>query len=452
MAVFSTNVPAVVSTWQSDPTLLRAAIERIEPVAGPTRMFEALRLARSIQDPAAPPGKIFVITDGCFGGAAKLAEEEGVAVVRVGTRADNRAITHWSWRRTPADPRVCQVLAEVRNYSDRPADGRLEIVASGSRAPLPIDSVPIRLEKDGRWLGLFEATPPPGADLWAKLDPADNYPPDNTAWFGSTYGSAPVTVVTGDERPLRAALEANTLVELRAAGAKPQAATGAPDANPPEGPSNGEFRCQSVLVFHGQVPEKLPEGRLLVLGAGPCDLWQCGPALDDPTVARVAEGLPILAGVRLTGAELPRARRLELAEAVRPAATPLMWSADGSPLAYAIERLSGRVVVISGDPSAGNLAQAPAFPILMANAVDWLAGRAGRGTVFTNGVSDSSAGAWWQSGAAHGVDLRVPEGLGVDAMSFRAGWPAPPVWLFLAGLALALLAAEWCLYQRRWMS
>jgi hypothetical protein len=49
------------------------------------------------------------------------------------------------------------------------------------------------------------------------------------------------------------------------------------------------------------------------------------------------------------------------------------------------------------------------------------------------------------------VDLRAAK-MGIDASSVSFGWPAPPPWLYVVGLALAILAVEWCLYQRRWIS
>jgi hypothetical protein len=51
---------------------------------------------------------------------------------------------------------------------------------------------------------------------------------------------------------------------------------------------------------------------------------------------------------------------------------------------------------------------------------------------------------------AQPIDLRAPQDLGIDVEAIVVGrrWPAP--WLCLAGMALAILAVEWCLHQRCW--
>ncbi|MBN2477035.1 MAG: VWA domain-containing protein [Pirellulales bacterium] len=49
-------------------------------------------------------------------------------------------------------------------------------------------------------------------------------------------------------------------------------------------------------------------------------------------------------------------------------------------------------------------------------------------------------------------DLRVPSGLGAEAAAIAPASPWPSPRLLLAVLGIALLALEWCFYQRRWVS
>ena len=62
--------------------------------------------------------------------------------------------------------------------------------------------------------------------------------------------------------------------------------------------------------------------------------------------------------------------------------------------------------------------------------------------------------AQWEAAesAAWGHDLRVPGNVGSEAEAFVADRAGPPLGLWLAVAALVLCAAEWCLYQRRWLS
>jgi len=57
-------------------------------------------------------------------------------------------------------------------------------------------------------------------------------------------------------------------------------------------------------------------------------------------------------------------------------------------------------------------------------------------------LDDATAGRIiWVGGNDHGA--------GTAEADFQP--PGPPIWPWLAGLAAALTAVEWCLYQRRWM-
>ncbi len=55
-----------------------------------------------------------------------------------------------------------------------------------------------------------------------------------------------------------------------------------------------------------------------------------------------------------------------------PALMPVAQSAQGTPLVYVDDARSGACVVVTFGPAESNLASAPAFPVLMGNAIDWL--------------------------------------------------------------------------------
>ena len=423
-------VPGVSSTPTSDPASLRAAIESIGETHGPSKMFDTLALARDLVAAARGSRRIVVITDGCFPEAGRLNKEEGVEVLRVGTAAGNTAITRWAARRSIADPRVCRIQVEVRSVGrsaeSKSAPCRLTIALDGA----PIDTIEVRFDKDDRWRKFFDMATPKGGRLTAKLEPADDYPADNEASIDVPPAGMIRVAVPDEASPcLQNALKANPLVELVDADA-----------------------ADCIHVLDGKLPQTLPAGPVLVFNPTSCDLWKCGDAVADPSVARLSDDSPVTRGVRLIDVYLPEARRLEPVEAVRSMAKPLAWSADGTPLALSIQRPQGRVVVLGGNLAAGNLAMQTAFPLLVTNALDWLAGQRTRAEEFA-GAGIVTARPEESSGEEIGaVDLRVPAALGVDAAAASFGWPVPPAWIYLLGLAVAILAVEWCLYQRRWIS
>lgn len=164
-------------------------LESLPATEGPTKVHAAVKLARRILRDESR-GKICVLTDACFDAAAELAAAEDVEMIRVGQRTGNVAITRLQARRSIAQPRTCQVLAEVSNYCDEPAECRLEVELDGKPVPVilagnSVDRISIKLAKDGdqedRWQRVFEIDAPEAGELTLRLDRNDAYPNDNEA-------------------------------------------------------------------------------------------------------------------------------------------------------------------------------------------------------------------------------------------------------------------------------
>jgi hypothetical protein len=406
-------------TWEE-------ALRAVGATDGATRVREAVALARQVLN-GDPAGRIVVLSDGCFDGAEELARQDDVEWTLVGGPGDNVAVTAFEARRNLDDPERAQVFAELTSFASEPVACHLELQWGGR----PLSTVPVELPAAGRWQHVFEMTSRQGGRLTARLDRSDAFPRDDLASAVLPPAAIHrVTLVTGGNVHLEKALEANPRVELTVADA------------PPERLDKG-----TVLVLDGQVPARLPQAPALVVDpTGPCDLWELGGPLEDAVVAKQNEALALLADVRLERMSLPGVRRIELTGEARAAAEPVAWTEDGTPIGYAVERPGARVLVLSGLMQGSDLPLRPAFPILIGNALDWVAARgdsdyrpdAGRVAV-ESGVFASSES-----------DIRVPAGLAslAEAPAIRA--PGTPHWLFPAALALFMVAVEWSLFQRRW--
>jgi len=277
---------------------------------------------------------------------------------------------------------------------------------------------PIDIHAEGRWRQVFQSARAEGGRVTARLDHPDCCLADNEA-----------TAVVPPCRRFQVVLEGDRNLYLeKALAANPRVAFDR---------AAGDSSAAGVRVIYGPVPKTLPAGPLLVLRPeGPCDLWQPGDAIAEPVVARQAEDLPLLSGVRLIGIRLAEARKLSLRSKAEPLAQPLAWAADGSPLAYAIPRAEGRVLVLAGSLEGGEWPQRTAFPILLANALDWVTFQSSRHTPCA--ALDGT----------RRVPTTVPQELAGKTVS-----PEDrefPLWICLVGLASLLLTAEWCLYHRRW--
>jgi hypothetical protein len=502
MAIIAAGTqPTVRCGMTGHQRTLRDELDKIAPTDGPTRVKEAVELARRLLADQSDPNQkgranVIVITDGGFDDAKKLAEAADVKVVGVGSsKTGNVGITKFQVRRSLVDPIGYQILVEVVNASEAIVETRLELDLDDSA----VDVVPLKLEPGKPFRKVFEKTSANGGRLVGKIDRLDALPSDNTAWaILPRRDIQPVTLVSDGNLFLEKVFEANPLVRLAV-------------SNKPPGPDS-----PGITVFHKNVPAKLPPGLVLVIEPTTAtDLWTIGEVQQNPIVTKQDKDNPLMAHVRLDNVLMPEARQLKI---TAPKFQVLATSLTNDPLYASIDRPEGKVLVLTVNLEKGDLPLQTAFPIMMANALAWFAGTKGelRESLSTGVVADIELPPSAEAGKG-GLALLAPDGrskplpnLGnkvtvgpldecgvwsiirpplegpkADAkgkeapkpllevacnLSSRpesdlrssipttaraslvggfAGWP---IWVALSALALALAGLEWYLYQRRWIS
>ena len=498
MAIIAAGSEPQVRIGLTDhPSTLRDTLDAVPATDGTTRVAEAVALGRRLLADAKHP-RIIVLTDGCFDGAAELAKAADVEFRVVGEpKTANVGITRFQVRRSLVDPIGYEILAEVVNQSDKPAECRLNIdLVEGDNAS-PIDVVPLKLEPGGRWSQSFEKTSADGGRLVAKLDKIDGLAADNTAYaLLPRRENQPVTLVAEKENLfVRRVFEAIPLVRLSVV------------REIPKGPIAG------VAVYHRLVPKVLPPGPALVIEpTAATDLWELGPPLPNPIVTKQDKDSPLMAHVRLDNLTMPDARQLKFAAGAR--VKVLAASLSGDPIYALIERPEGKVLVLTVNLDQGDLPLQTAFPILMSNAMAEFAGSKGelRESVAAGGLAEVDVPAKatgapdWVLKAPGGQlrevpktpkallgpldqvgiwsiiprpdptaardapparpslelaanlasraesDLRAPEALKALKAGGQGAWGGRPIWYYLIFAAWFLFALEWFLYQRRWIS
>lgn len=406
--------------WTGCPDRLAEVIERIRPTTGSSCVTEAVDLAqRLIADRR--QSDVIVLSDGCFDGAKELANRSGAHLVALRGKADNLMLSRLSARRAFDNPRCCQVLVEVAGFTAQPVSCDLELRWNGRR----IDTASIRLTGAGRWEHVFQMKTAEPGQVSARINRPDDLNDDNEA--SVQLPACPIHRVA-------LAGGANPCLE-KAIAANPRAQRFGSD-------NSGRSGADVIHMFCGQVPRTLPLGPVLVIQPqDPCDLWELGPSIEEPVVASQAAELSLLQDVRLEGSRLAEAKQLVLAGEAKSAATPIVWTSDRTALAYAINRPGGRVVVLAGKLETSGLVDPAALPILLANALDWVAAIDQAPSESLSGIQDSTPR----------LDRRESD-LG-QTQDLPTVWPVPagpPLWAYLAGAALVLLVVEWGLFQRRW--
>jgi hypothetical protein len=329
----------------------------------------AVALARRLLSGSEKLRRVVVLSDGGFDGAAELAHQEDVELIKLGARTGNVGITRLQARRSLLDPIGYEILVEVFNASDEPVSFRLELDLEDD----PIDVVPLTLPAGGRVVQVFEKTSGDGGKLRAHVDRVDSLPADNTAWAILPRRSRQkVTLVTPGNLFLEKVFEAIPLVDLTVVKIGPDGkATGAN----PDGAS-----ASSITVFHRNVPDVFPAGQVLVIEPDRAGaLWDLGEALHNPIVAKQDKDSPLMRHIRLDNVVVPEARKLTLK---RPAQI-LAESAVGDPLYAVLDRPEGkasgqgRVVVLTVDLDKSDLPLQTAFPIMLTNLLNWFGGTKG---------------------------------------------------------------------------
>jgi hypothetical protein len=492
--------PHVVCGLSGHERTLLKAVEDVPATDGPTRIGEAISLARNLIGDRTN-AQIVVVTDGCFEGCEQLAQAPDVRIYPVGQRTNNVGITQFQVRRSLLDPTGYQILLEVANAGDTAVECRLELDLDDD----VVDVVPLKLEPGGQWSQTFDKTSTTGGRLAARIDHADALAADNQAWaLLPKREPLKVVLATQPNLFLEKVLEANPLVQLQVVRELPQS-----------------LAPGTVLIAHRMVPAKIPDGSVFVIDpAENTDLWELGEPLQNPIVTKQDRDSLLMTHVRLDNVLMPQAKKL-----VFPGhAHVLAGVVTGDTVFASIERPTGKVLVLTVNLDQGDLPLRTAFPILMTNALGWFSGSAGelRESLATGAVTEvslpvapanqGSAGAaterlklWPPAGGAPrplpdglaqaivgpfdhcGVwsiapaaadrtpsepieprlleiacnlgnrsesDLRAAESVlaltPVETLS--AGWMNRPIWYYLVILAWLLAGLEWYLYQRRWIS
>ncbi len=344
-------VPRVACGLSSHQRTLSDAVEAIQPTDGPTTVAESVLLARRLIADR-ERAEIVLLSDGCFAEAVELNEADDIDLIPIGEDTANVGITLLQVRRSLIDVVGYQILLEVSNFSEEPAERRLELSLQGEL----IDVLPLKLEPGQVFRRVLDHTTVRGGTLRARLDGADALPTDDQAVaLLPEQTSRRVVLVTAGNLFLQSVLESIPLVNLTVSER-------IPDTIPPG----------AVLVLHKPAAEELPAGRLLIIDPqSSTNLWALGEPLREPLVARQEDESPLLTHVQLENVVLPGARELTIDGPHESLADSL----SDSPLYASFSRPEGKLLLLTVDLDKADLPLRTAFPILMTNALSWFDGQ-----------------------------------------------------------------------------
>lgn len=355
----------VVVPFTADEGALRLGIDSLEAEDATGSLDSATALAKRLLESRTGERRIIAVT----GDPEFLAPDDSIEVVRIPpSPGDNVAITRFATRPLPASPETSQVMLELRNYGAKPATGNVEISFDGRL----LDIKPYNLEPGGRW---FEVFPTASVDLptsrgWltARLDSQDALAVDNVA-FAVLPPRSPARVLLVSEGAwfIERMLQANDRVDFEIL-------------------TPGAFNLKVADSFDAVILDRtIPAdydlgstpGNFLFIRNTPFNVPDAEP-LQAPLVSEREPANPILRLADLRNVSFLRAAKLDVPEDTKTAGwrfeVPLR--AFGGPLIVSGARVregrEQRLVAFAFDVSESDLPLRIAFPLLMANTLEWL--------------------------------------------------------------------------------
>ena len=448
----ATTADGMIDGPSADSGAVDAALDRVEPGGGAGSGWPRLSGA-----------EVHFLTDG----AIARALEPAVVVHAVYEAAPNAGITAFDVRPALDGTSLGEAYLEVANFGQA-QQVHVTVTRGGSTL---IDR---RADLSGGQAlrEIVTLARGSGQDVRVKVEaPNDALAIDNEA-FGWLQDAKPLAVtVVGNQT--------SWLAPIFAATAAARATFVAPADYKPGN--------EDAVIFDRSAPPEPPAKPALLI-APPAASW-LGPApdrLEQKPQWTTAPAHPLLEGVDPLTFSIDRARVYK-----PPQLTTLAASVAGTPLIM-IGDAAGhpRVAVLAFGPNDSNLASAPAFPVLIGDALDWLArppmtdvqqpGRAAfapsvtrvtgpKGsalpllalsgqhvtTVRTPGLYAEEAGEARGTFAVNIIDPDVSNTSHTTAAASRApvsvtaGMSPRPWWIYLAALAFAIAVVEWWTWLRR---
>jgi hypothetical protein len=368
----------VMCNFTSDRRQLLAAIDGIAATDGPSSLTEPVMVAKAFaQSPGdaannrstETPAQLELFSDGRIFDADKvLLGDKELAFHRIGSTADNVAVTAMQARRVYEKPTEVEVFATLTNFNDKPVRCDVQLSLDGNiRSVRPVD-VPARhvVQADkppvpGSVSVTFNLTHGQEGLIEVRQLRADALADDDAAW---TILPAPKTLsvllVTPGNVALESGLKACPLANLEITSPAQFEAMDAAalSANPK----------YDLIVLDRYIGDKVPRGRFMVFGSPPPDSGATVTGeLKNQVVVDWRSRHPILQYVNFTSFFASRAKKLSL-----PSDATVLAEFSNGPALALVRRAGSLFLLAPFDVMDTNWPFEPGFVMFCYNATGFL--------------------------------------------------------------------------------
>lgn len=426
--------PEVLLTRERDPKAIRGQVAKLEAEFGKAAYRETMSLAAALTRDD-PDARILVFTDEHWGELADdISFTAPVEVVSLRDEGASNAAVEQFGVKNEGD--LSTGVAVVRNYGGTPLDAVLQLSGDGHL----LASKAVKVESGRAVTVTFEELP--AADIYKlKLEPDDDYAPDNEAFAFRERGGAPQVLLLS---------EGNLFLEkaLQLSGARVTRMEPGPITGSSAGPSAGSSTGSNKSGGEGEKAPALPKVRpdmIIIDGMPPAYLetgewvrlvketpsWMLGGSgktIQPPNGRTITANHPVTRYISLN--DPPAAALLD--REIPSWGRPLM-EIGSKPVAYAGTENGINRLVFLFSLSDGDLPLRPEFPVMVNNAVQWLQagrttglGRMVAGSALEIPLSVEAADASWIPADGYALDMGAePIPAVTDGQSLAAVQTAP---------------------------
>jgi len=369
----------VLSTFEDDKGALRSLVQGITPTENPTRITEALNIARSAAE-VQPNPEVVIFSDGQF----QIPDDFPLGSLKIrflpiGQSAENVGIVDLSVRRDFSLRQNYQVMAGIQNCGDAEKSVYVELWGEGnihsevSSPTQPVssdaegDAKAARTLLDARRLTLAAGAKEtvlfsdPGVfpeKIEVNLDSDDPFPADNHAWAMIPKDeSIKVLLVSGGNYFLQRVLNLDPRVRL----------TTGPAANY-AGPEDYD-----LVIFDSFAPPALVDGRyVFIKSIPPLPDWSMGEVVKLPAIVDWKRFHPLTRYLTLENLTINKCNNLGV-----PAWAEIIAESRETPLLVAFRQESIQGLVIAFDLYDSDWPLRVSYPIFFSNLIDWFQNESG---------------------------------------------------------------------------
>ncbi len=356
--IYASSRPSLKAPFTRDHTRLKQTLEGLTPTDEPGDLARAVQLARSLLG-GHRTGEVVILSDGADREVVELlATADHLRLIPVTGGARNVGITKFAVRPRVNRSGEYEILVNIANFSPQPESFDLALSLNWKT----LRRARYTLEAGERRSLIFPYSGAANGVAEAILEVADDLSSDNRA-----------ATVLSDRNPVWILLvtHGNYFLENLLAG-HPNASVNVVNSISPSS-FEQQVRGSHIVILDGVPPPPLTFGNFLLINttAPNLPIVVTGSA-EAPRIVDWDLAEPILRSVQLRDLQVRRAQMVEVGEGVKP-----LVYANGSPILSTLDTGRLRAVHLGFDLLDSDLPLRVAFPVLMANILEWLSPQQG---------------------------------------------------------------------------